>query len=388
MRRVYFDNNATTPVHPDVTVAIKPFLDELYGNPSSIHWGGRATKAAIDRAREQIAEMIQAKPGEIVITGSGTESDNSAIKGVVYGHSGRGNHIITTTVEHPGVLNTCRYLETKGFRVTYLPVDACGLIDPGDVKKAIRQGTILISVMYANNETGALSPIGEIGKIAREAGVLFHSDMVQAMGKIDIDIEALNVDLASFSGHKVYAPKGVGALYLREGLAIDSLIHGGHQEEGRRAGTENVLGIVAFGCACEVTKKEMQDQNCRIEDLRKRLFDGILKRVDRVDLNGHPTRRLPNTLNLSFDAVEAESFLIALDLQEIAVSAGAACSAGAMEPSHVLLAMGMPPHICQSALRFSLGRENTENDIDYTLSVIPEIVDRLRKKAPRNKTDF
>ncbi|MBA4390718.1 MAG: cysteine desulfurase NifS [Syntrophus sp. (in: bacteria)] len=381
MHRVYLDNNATTPIHPDVAAALKPFLDEVFGNPSSIHWGGREAKTSIDKARDQIADMIQAKPAEIIITGSGTESDNYAIKGVAYGQKGRGNHIITTTVEHPGVLNTYRYLEAKGFRVTYLPVDSYGLIDPGDVKKAIGPDTMLISVMYANNETGTLFPIGEIGKIAREEGVLFHSDMVQAMGKVDIDIESLNVDLASFSGHKVYAPKGVGALYMREGLEIDSLIHGGHQEAGRRAGTENVIGIVAFGCACEVTKREMQDQNRRIDDLREKLFKGILERVDRVGLNGHPTLRLPNTLNLAFESVEAESFLIALDLQEIAVSAGAACSAGAIEPSHVLLAMGRPSRVCQSAMRFSLGRENTEDDIDYALSVIPETVNRLRKKT-------
>ncbi len=385
MRRVYLDNNATTSIHPEVAAAIVPFLAGLYGNPSSLHWAGRDVRIYYDQARLQIADMIHAHPGEVVVTSCGTESDNHAIKGVAYGNSEKGGHIITTTVEHPGVLNVCKYLENKGFAVTYLPVDGQGQIEPDDVKKAIRKDTILISVMYANNETGTVFPIKEIGAIARERGVPFHSDMVQAMGKIDIDIHSLGVDLASFSGHKVYAPKGVGALYIREGLAIDNLIHGGHQEDGRRAGTENVIGIVAFGAACEIVRKEMQSEYNKIESLRKRLLEGILERVDHVRLNGHPTTRLPNTLNMSFEYVEAESLLMALDMNGIAVSSGSACSAGSTEPSHVLLAMSIPPEICQSAVRFSLGRENTEEDIDYVLSVIPEAVSRLRAMSPLYK---
>ncbi len=385
MRRVYLDNNATTSIHPEVAAAIVPFLAGLYGNPSSLHWAGRDVRIYYDRARLQIADMIHAHPGEVVVTSCGTESDNHAIKGVAYGNSEKGGHIITTTVEHPGVLNVCKYLENKGFAVTYLPVDGQGQIEPDDVKKAIRKDTVLISVMYANNETGTVFPIKEIGAIARERGVPFHSDMVQAMGKIDIDIHSLDVDLASFSGHKVYAPKGVGVLYIREGLAIDNLIHGGHQEDGRRAGTENVIGIVAFGAACEIVKKEMQSEYNKIESLRKRLLEGILERVDHVRLNGHPTTRLPNTLNMSFEYVEAESLLMALDMNGIAVSSGSACSAGSTEPSHVLLAMSIPPEICQSAVRFSLGRENTEEDIDYVLSVIPDAVSRLRAMSPLYK---
>ncbi len=385
MRRVYLDNNATTPIHPEVAEAIAPFLTGLYGNPSSLHWAGMDVRAYYERARLQIADMIHAHPEEIVVTSCGTESDNHAIKGAAFAKRELGGHIITTTVEHPGVLNVCKYLEKKGFRITYLPVDGDGQIEPDDVKRAIQKDTILISVMYANNETGTVFPIREIGAIARERGVLFHSDMVQAMGKIDIDIHSLNVDLASYSGHKVYAPKGVGALYVREGLEIDNLIHGGHQENGRRAGTENVIGIVAFGAACEIVKREMRSEHNKIELLRKRLLEGILEKVDHVRLNGHQTARLPNTLNMSFEYVEAESLLMALDVNGIAVSSGSACSAGSTEPSHVLLAMNIPPEVCQSAVRFSLGRENTEEDVDYVLSVIPELVSRLRAMSPLYK---
>lgn len=385
MKRVYLDNNATTSIHPDVAAAIAPFLSGLYGNPSSLHWAGRDVRTYYEHGRLQIAGMMRAHPEEIVVTSCGTESDNHAIKGVACAKHDQGRHIITTAVEHPGVLNVCRYLEGKGFTVTYLPVDGNGQIEPDDVRKAIRKDTILISVMYANNETGTVFPVKEIGAIAREHGVLFHSDMVQAMGKIDMDIRSLNVDLASFSGHKVYAPKGVGALYVRDGVGIDNLIHGGHQESGRRAGTENVIGIVAFGAACGIVKKEMQSEHSKIELLRKRLLEGILERVDHVRFNGHPTMRLPNTLNISFEYVEAESLLMALDMNGIAVSSGSACSAGSTEPSHVLLAMNIPPEICQSAVRFSLGRENTEEDVDHVLSVIPEAVSRLRAMSPLYK---
>ena len=385
MKKIYFDHNATTPILPIVAEFVQPFFSEFFGNPSSLHWAGREVRGYFDDAREQVASLIHAKPGEIVFTGCGSESDNHAIKGVAFSRKGRGNHIITTTIEHPAVLNTCRYLETMGYEVTYLPVDQEGQIEPDDVEKAIRKGTILISVMYANNETGNVLPIHEIGNIAREHDIIFHSDTVQAMGKIDIDIESLNVDLASFAGHKVYAPKGVGVLYVREGLEIDNLIHGGHQEGGRRAGTENVIGAVVFGKACEVIARDMFDENKRIEGLRQRLLDGILERIDHVRFNGHPTRRLPNTLNLSFEFAEAESLLIALDLNGIAVSSGSACSSGSTEPSHVLLAMSIPAETCQSAIRLSLGRSNTEEDIDYTLSVLPDIVARFRAMSPLYK---
>jgi cysteine desulfurase len=382
MKKVYFDNNATTPIHPEVTRFVQPFWKELFGNPSSIHWAGREVRGHYDRAKEHVARLINARSDEIVFTSCGTESDNHAIKGAAYAQRDRGRHIVTTGVEHPGVLNACKHLETQGYEVTYLAVDRDGRLDPGDVKRAIRKDTILVSAMYANNETGTVTPIQEIGRVTRESGVLFHSDMVQSLGKIEIDVNALNVDLASFSGHKLYAPKGVGALYVREGVNIDNLMHGGHQEAGRRAGTENMIGIVAFGKACELVKDEMGIKNREIEFLRKKLLEGIVKDVGQVRLNGHPEERLPNTLNMSFEYVEAESLLIALDLAGIAVSAGSACSSGATEPSHVLVAMGVPSESCQSALRISFGRENTEEEVDYALSVLPGIVDRLRKMSP------
>jgi cysteine desulfurase len=382
VRNIYFDNNATTPIHPEVAKAVEPFWKGLFGNPSSIHWAGREVRGYYVRAKEQVAGLINAAPDEIVFTSCGTESDNHAIKGAAHTRRGAGRHIITTKVEHPGVLNACRHLETEGYEVTYLAVDGDGRLDPRDVKKAIGKETILISVMYANNETGTLMPIKEIGGIARESGVLFHSDMVQALGKIEVDVKALNVDLASFSGHKLYAPKGVGSLYMREGLSLDNFIHGGRQEEGRRAGTENMIGIVAFGKACELMREEMVTKSRDTELLRRKLLEGILKSVDQVRLNGHPEERLPNTLSMSFECVEAESLLIALDLAGIAVSAGSACSSGATEPSHVLIAMGVSPQSCQSSLRISLGRENTEDEIDYALYVLPGIVDKLRKMSP------
>jgi cysteine desulfurase len=383
MRRVYFDHNATTPIHPGVAAFVAGLVDKpIFGNPSSLHWAGREARSCVADAREQIAVSIGAKPGEIVFTGSGSESDNHAIKGVAFSGSKKGNHIITTKVEHPAVLNTCRYLETKGFDVTYLNVDQSGSIDPDDVQKAIRQGTVLITVMYANNETGVLSPIREIAAIARNEGIPFHSDMVQALGKIAVNVGDLGVDLASFSGHKLYAPKGVGCLYAREGMEIENLVHGGHQEDGRRAGTENVIGIAAFGKACEIAGEDLAEESARIEFLSGRLLNGLKARIDDVTLNGNTRRKLPNTLNLSFRSVEGESLLISLDIDGIAVSSGSACSSGSTDPSHVLLAMGIDPILCQSAVRISLGRETTEEDIDYALEVVPRAVERLREMSP------
>ena len=382
MRRVYFDHNATTPVHPAAAASIGDFLGRLFGNPSSLHWAGREVRPYLDEARSQVARLVNADPSEIVFTSGATEADNQAIKGAAYALSGRGKHLITTRIEHPAVLNTFAYLESKGFWVTYLDADRAGLVDPDDVRRAIRKETIIISVMHANNETGVIQPVAEIGALARSRGVLFHSDMAQDLGKIEVDMRELNVDLAAFSGHKVYAPKGVGALYVRKGIEIDNLIHGGSQEMGRRAGTENMIGAVAFGKACEAAMDEMAEETRRVEFLRGRLLDGILGLVPDVHLNGDRSRRLPNTLNLSFQYVEAESLLIALDLAGIAVSAGSACSSGSTEPSHVLLAMGIDPLLCQSALRISLGKANTEEDIDYALEVIPGAVARLRAMSP------
>jgi cysteine desulfurase len=378
--RIYLDNNATTPVHPQVADAIRPFLNGLFGNPSSLHFAGREVRTSYEAARGQIAGAIGAGVEEIVITSCGSEADNHAIKGIALA-AGKGR-IITSTVEHPAVLNVCRYLETRGFTVTYLPVDGHGLVDPDDVRRSITKDTILISIMYANNETGTVMPVGDIARIAREKEIPFHSDMVQALGKLDVDVGTLGIDLASFSGHKVYAPKGVGALYVREGLSLHNLIHGGHQESGRRAGTENVIGIVAFGKACEIAGDKMDERGIAMEALRKRLLDGILERIDHVRLNGHPVQRVSNTLNLSFQFVESESLLLALDMKGVAVSSGSACSSGSSEPSHVLLAMGIPGDLCQSALRFSLGRDNTREEIDYVIDILPGIVARLREMSP------
>ena len=382
MRRIYLDNNATTPIHPQVAEAIKPFLNGLFGNPSSIHFAGRDVKAPYDAARANIAGMIGAKIGEVVIESCGSEADNHAIKGIAYAAANNKGHIITSTVEHPAVLNVCRYLETQGFSVTYIPVDGFGVVDPDDIKDAIRKDTVLVSVMYANNETGTVMPIRDIADIAHERGIPVHSDMVQALGKIKVDMTDLGVDLASFSGHKVYAPKGIGALYVREGTDLNSLIHGGRQEAGRRAGTENVIGIVALGKACEIAGTHADEYIVKLERLRRRLLDGILERIEHVRLNGHPTQRVPNTLNLSFEFVESESLLFSLDRKEVAVSSGSACSSGSDEPSHVLLAMGIPGPVCQSALRFSLGWGNTDEDIDYVLEILPGIIGRLREMSP------
>lgn len=382
MRSVYLDNNATTPIHPDVAEAVQPFFRGLFGNPSSLHFAGRDVKESFEKARDQIAAMIGAATDEVVITSCGTEASNHAIKGAAYAGGTKKRHIVTSTVEHPAVLNVCKYLETRGFAVTYLPVDGHGLVDPDDVKNAIREDTVLVSIMYANNETGTVMPIAEIGRLTRDRGIVFHSDMVQAIGKVGIDVESLGVDLASFSGHKVYAPKGVGALFVRRGLAIENLIHGGNQESGRRGGTENIIGIVAFGKACEVIRSEMTETAERMEELRGRLLKGILERIDDVRLNGHPVKRLPNTLNLSFEFVESESLLISLDMQGIAASSGSACSSGSSEPSHVLTSMGIPSQTCQSALRFSLGRENCQEDVERVLDVMPGIVGRLREMSP------
>lgn len=379
MRQVYLDHNATTPIHPMVSHYLKDLLDgHFYGNPSSSHSSGREARSMVDDARQSVAAFIKCEPDEIVFNAGGTEGDNHAIKGRAYGRGEKGGHIITTAVEHPAVLNACRYLEQKGFTITYLPVDGHGVVDANDVRRSIRGDTMLISVMLANNETGTVMPVREIGAIAREYGILFHSDMVQALGKIDIDVHGMNIDLASFSGHKMYAPKGVGALFVRRGVEIDNLMHGAHQEAGRRPGTEGTLGIAAFGKACEIMRQEMVENGRRIGLLRSRLIDGIRRNVEGVHLLGHPDIRLPNTVFMGFENVESDSLLIGLDLQGICVSSGAACSSGAIEPSHVLLAMGIPVENCQGTIRMSLGRDTTEEDIDYVLDVLPPLVSRLR----------
>lgn len=382
MKKIYLDNNATTPIHPEVKSAILPFLDEKFGNPSSIHWAGRDVRKAVEDAREKVAELINADPKEIIFTGSGTEANNTAIKGIAFQHWDKKGHIITSSVEHPSVLNTCKYLEKKGFEVTYLPVDEYGMIDPDDLRKAIRKDTILVSIMLANNEIGNIYPIQELAKIAKENNIPFHCDAVQAAGKIEVDVKKLGVDMLTISAHKIYAPKGVGALYIRKGLRIDPLITGGHQERNLRSGTENVIGIVGFGKACEIAKREMNEVAERVKRLRDKLERGILERIPDVKVNGHPEKRLPTTLNVSFLYVEGESILLYLDMEGIAASSGSACTSGTLDPSHVLLAMGIPHEVAHGSVRFSLGRETTEEDIDRVLEVLPPIIERLRSFSP------
>ncbi|MCX7991251.1 MAG: cysteine desulfurase NifS [Proteobacteria bacterium] len=382
MKKVYFDHNATTPIHPKVRSAIEPFLGEKFGNPSSIHWAGREVRAYVEEAREKVASLINSDPSEVIFTSCGSEGDNMAIKGVLMGNLKKGRHIVTTVVEHPAVFRTCKFLEDFDFEVTYVPVDSYGMIDPDDVRKAIRKDTVLISVMFANNETGNLFPIKEISAIAKENDIVFHTDAVQVVGKIPIDVKELGVDLLTASGHKFNAPKGIGFQYIRKGVKILPLISGGHQERELRAGTENMLGIVAIGEASQIAKEEMNEKSRHIGYLRDRLEKGILETIPYTVINGHPEKRLYNTTNISFKFIEAEALLVMLDMNGIAVSTGSACSSGATEPSYVLQAMSLDPLCSRGALRFSLGYGNTEEDVDYCLSVLPSLVEKIRKMSP------
>jgi cysteine desulfurase len=386
MRRIYLDHAATTPTRPEVVKAMLPFFTDAFGNPSSIYSHGRETKGAVEEARTKVAELIGTRSEEIVFTGGGTEADNFALKGVAYANEPKGNHIITSSIEHHAVLEVCKFLGRRGFRITYLPVDKYGLVDPDDVKRAITAKTILISVMHANNEVGTIEPVEEIGKIAREAGVYFHTDAVQTVGHIPVNVDKLNVDLLSISAHKLYGPKGVGALYVRKGTKLVSLMHGGEQEKRRRAGTENVPAIVGLGKAVELAGQEIGREAKRLAYLRNKLIKGLGEKIDHIRLNGHPTRRLPNNVNISVDFVEGESMLLSLDLEGICASTGSACSSASLEPSHVLLALGLPPEQAHGSLRFTLGRENTEADIERVLEVLPAIVAKLRAMSPLLKT--
>jgi len=379
-RRVYLDHNASTPVHPEVMQAMLPYFGERYGNPSSVHGFGREAREGLDTAREQIAEFLRVGKEEIVFTSGGTESDNLAIKGVA-GARGRG-HIITSAVEHHAVLRSCQNLETQGFSVTFLPVDEYGMVNPDDLCEALRSDTILITIMHANSEVGTIQPIEAIGRIAREHGIAFHTDAVQTFGKIPIDVHTSGVDLLSFSSHKIYGPKGVAGLYIRKGTRMVAVQHGGEHERRRRAGTENVPGIVGLGRAVEIRQREMAAEAERLIALRDRLWEGIQAAVPEVRLNGHPTQRLPGTLNVCFRHVESESIVLALDLKGVGVSAGSACTSGNVEPSHVLVAMGLPLDWAVGAVRFSLGRATSVEDVDYVLDVLPSIVSRLRAMMP------
>ena len=382
MKIIYLDYNATTPVRSEVFKAMQPLLTDFWGNPSSIHRIGRKAKNLLDDARSQVAKSLGAQPSEIVFTSSGTESNNLAVKGVAQKYAEKGRHIITTAVEHPGILETCRYLENNGYSVTYVRVDREGMIDLDDFEKAFRDDTILVTAMLANNETGNIFPIKDMAAIASERGVFFHSDAVQAVGKIPVNAQELGVDMLSISGHKFYAPKGVGALYVRNGIKLENIIHGGHQERGLRAGTENMAGIVALAKACELAEKDMNTLAPKLLERRKKLEEGITARIEEVKLNGHPELRLPNTVNMSFSHVEGESITMGLDEQGVSASSGSACGSGSPQPSHVLMAMGIPPLQAQGSIRFSLGRENTDEDVDFVLDVLPPIIKKFRAMSP------
>ncbi len=384
MRRVYFDNNASTPVLSEVFDAMRPYFGEHFGNASSIHHHGQDTRAAVERARESLATLVGCRPSEIVFTSGGTEGDNLAI----FGLARSGDHVISSTIEHHAVLNACKHLEEMGCEVTYIPVDGRGQVDPDDVRRALRANTRLITIMIANNETGVLQPVEEIGKIAAEADVYFHTDGVQAAGKVPLDVNRIGCDLLSISGHKMHAPQGVGALYVRKGTLLQPMLYGGRHERSRRAGTENVPGIVALGKAAELAQETFQRGDDKtMAASRDRIQQTILENVEATGLNGAGAARVPNTTNIYFEYIEGEALVIALDLKGLAVSTGAACSSGAIEPSHVLTAMGLRPDRARASIRFSLGKQNTPEEVDFALDLVPQTVSRLRELSPvYNKT--
>jgi cysteine desulfurase len=382
MKRIYLDHAATTPADHRVVESMLPYFSDSFGNPSSIHSLGLETRTAVGEARERVASLIGAASDEIIFTSGGTEADNLAIKGAAAANAHRGRHVVTTRIEHHAVEESCRYLEGLGFSVTFVGVDQYGLVDPRDIERALTAGTVIISVMHANNEVGTIQPIAEIGRMARERGIIFHTDAVQTAGHIPVKVDELGVDLLAISGHKLYGPKGVGALYVRKGTRIAAFMHGGGQERGLRSSTENVPGIVGLGRAAEIARAEMGAEVGRLTRMRERLVEGVIERIPQIRLNGHPTRRLPNNVNVSVASVEGESLAVSLDLEGIAVSTGSACSSETMEPSHVLTAMGVPVELARGSVRFSLGRENTDAEIDRVLEAFPRIVGRLRAVSP------
>jgi len=384
-RIIYMDHSATTYVKQEVLEAMIPYYADHFGNPSSIYSIARDSKRAIDTARAQVATALGAEPDEIYFTSCGSESDNWAIKGIAYANRKKGNHIITSKIEHHAVIHPCEYLEKDDFVVTYLPVDKYGLVDPAELEQAITDKTILVTIMFANNEIGTIEPIAELGAIARKHKIPFHTDAVQAIGNIPIDVKAQNIDLLSLSAHKFYGPKGVGVLYIRKGTKIDNLIHGGGQERRRRAGTENIAGIVGLGKAIELATADIEGHNKKIRALRDRLLNGILAKIPNAYLNGHPERRLPGNINISFEFIEGESMLLWLDDEGICASTGSACTSGSLEPSHVLLATGLPVEISHGSLRLTLGDVNTDADVDFVLEVLPKVVTRLREMSPLYK---
>ncbi|HHT06569.1 MAG TPA: cysteine desulfurase NifS [Hydrogenispora sp.] len=379
---IYLDHAATTPVKPEVLEAMLPYFTEHYGNPSSVYKIAQRNKKAIDDARAVVAGHLGAQPNEIFFTSGGTEADNWAIKGIAAALKEKGNHVITTNIEHHAVLHPCQYLEKQGYEVTYLEVNADGLVSAEQVEAAIRPETILITIMYANNEIGTIMPIAEIGAVAKKHGITFHTDAVQAVGQLPIDVRAQNIDLLSLSGHKFYGPKGTGALYIRRGLKLPPLLHGGGQERSRRAGTENVPGIVGLATALDLAYQDLEAKNAKLKALRDYLIDGIEARIPYCRLNGHREARLPNNVNVSFEFIEGESLLLLLDMEGIAASSGSACTSGSLDPSHVLLALGLPYEQAHGSIRFTLGENNTREEMDVVLAKLPPFVEKLRSMSP------
>lgn len=380
--RIYMDHGATTRPDPEVISAMLPYFNDLFGNASSLHTFGREAKDALNRSHEKVARLLGTGPEEIIFTSGGTESDNLAIKGIAYLKKNKGKHIIASVIEHPAVLNTCMYLEEAGYRITYIPVDEMGLVNPGDVKAAITDDTILISIMHANNEIGTIQPISEISRIAHERDVLVHTDAVQSIGKISTTIAELGVDLLSISAHKIHGPKGVGALYVNKGINLESLVHGGGHEMGKRSGTENIPGIVGLAKAIELSEQRLDKDASYLTGLRDTMINKITNGISNCYLSGHPTKRLPNNVNMRFSFVEGESLMLMLDTKGVAVSTGSACSSGSLEPSHVLTALNIPPVEIHGNLRITLGRENTMEEVDYVVENLVEIVDKLRAISP------
>ena len=382
MKTVYMDYSATTYVKPEVLEEMMPYFTQKFGNPSSFYEISRVTSRAISEAREKVAKGLNCKDNEVYFTGGGSEADNWAIKGIASAYKNKGNHIITTKIEHHAVLHTCEYLEKQGYKVTYLDVNEEGFIDLDELKRAITDETILVSIMFANNEIGTIQPVKEIGKICRERKVLFHTDAVQAIGNVEIDVEDMNIDLLSLAGHKIYGPKGIGVLYIRRGVRIHNLIHGGGQERARRAGTENIAGIVGLGKAVELATSNIEERAKRLSALRDRLIEGLLK-IPYTRLNGPVgDKRLPSNCNVCFKFIEGESILLSLDFEGVCASSGSACTSGSLDPSHVLLAIGLPHEIAHGSLRLSLGDDSTDEDVDYVLEVLPPIIQRLRNMSP------
>ena len=382
MENIYLDNAATTKLDEEVLNEMIPYLKEYYGNASSIYKLGRESRKAVEESREKIAKVLNCKPNEIYFTAGGSESDNTAIKGIARANIKKGNHIITSKIEHPAVLETCKQLEKEGFEISYIPVDENGILDLEELKKAIKSTTILISVMFANNEIGTIQPIEEIGKIAKENNIYFHTDAVQAVGSLKIDVEKLNIDSLSMSGHKFYGPKGIGALYVRTGVNFEKFVNGGHQERNKRAGTENVAGIVGMGKAIELAYQNLEEHNKKIKELRDYYVEQVKEKIPYIKINGDMEKRLPGNSNISFRFIEGEGLLLNLDLKGICASSGSACTSGSLDPSHVLLAIGLPHEIAHGSLRISIGKYNTREEIDYLIENLVEIVNRLREMSP------